>query len=91
MDVKPARIRFHIDELVVSGVAVGDRDALGEAIRSELTRLLAADALPSALTRTRRIAALDAGVVRVGSPHPQLLGTKVARAVHGSFQKQRPE
>jgi hypothetical protein len=87
MDMKPARIRLHIDELIVNGVTVGDRDAVGDAIRSELTRLLTAHALPSAFTRTRQIASLNAGAVQVASPRAEVLGTKVAQAVHGSFRK----
>ena len=87
MDMKPARIRLHIGELIVNGVTVGDRDALGDAIRIELTRLLTADALPSALTRTRQIPSIDAGAVQVASPRAHALGTRVAQAVHGSLGK----
>ena len=68
MDVKPARIRLHIEELIVNGVTVGDRDALGDAIRRELARLLTAQALPSALSETGHIPSLDAGAVQVASP-----------------------
>ncbi len=88
MDMKPARIRLHIHELIVNGVTVGDRDALGDAIRSELTRLLTAHALPSALARTRQIPSLNAGAVQVASPRAHVLGTRVAQAVHDSFRKQ---
>ena len=87
MDMKPARIRLRISELVVNGVTVSDRDALGDAIRGELTRLLTVHALPSALAGTRQIPSLDAGAVEVASPHPHALGTKVAQAVHGSLRK----
>ena len=87
MDMKPARIRLHIDELIVNGVTVGDREALGDAIRRELTRLLTAHALPAALTRNRYIPSLSAGAVQVESPHAHALGTKVAQAVHGSLRK----
>lgn len=87
MDMKPAPIRLHIGELVVNGVTVGDRDALGGAIRSELTRLLTAHALPAALTRSRHIASLNAGAVQIASPHAHALGTQVAQAVHRSLRK----
>jgi hypothetical protein len=87
MDMKPAPIRLHIGELIVNGVTVGDRDALGDAIRSELTRLLTADALPAALIRSRHIPSLNAGAVQVASPHAHALGTSVALAVHGSLRK----
>ncbi len=87
MDMKPPRIRLHIGELIMNGMAVSDRDALGDAIRSELTRLLTAHALPSALARTRHIPSLNAGAVQVASPHAHALGTQVAQAVHGSLRK----
>jgi hypothetical protein len=87
MDMKPAAIRLHIGELVVNGATVADRDALGDAIRSELTRLLTAQALPAALTRSRHIPSLNADAVQVASSNAHALGTKVAQAVHGSLRK----
>jgi hypothetical protein len=87
MDMKPAAIRLHIGELVVNEVTLGDRDALADAIRSEIARLLTAHALPAALTRSRHIPSLDAGAVQAASPHTHALGTKVAQAVHGSLRK----
>ena len=90
MDVKPARIRLHIGEVIVDGVTVGDRDAMDDAIRSELTRLLTEQDLPSALTRTGHIPSLNAGAaVQIASPPPpRVLGTQVAQAVHGSLRRQ---
>ena len=87
MDLRPAQIRLHIDELVMHGVPVGDRDALGEAIRGELTRLLSAGALPTALARNLQVPSLDAGALPVTSSQPRVLGTQVAQAVHRSLGK----
>ena len=87
MDLKPAEIRLHIDQLILSGVPVSDRDALGDAIRGELTRLLSAGALPPALAHTRQIPSLNAGAVQVASPQPHALGTQVAQAIHSSLRK----
>ena len=87
MDLKPAQIRLHIGELVVNGVPVSDRDAFGDAIRGELTRLLSAGALPAALARNLQIPSLDAGALRVTSSQPRALGSQVAQAVHRSLGK----
>lgn len=87
MDLRPAHIRLHIDELVLNGVPVSDRDALGDALRGELTRLLSAGALPAALTRSLHIPSLNAGALPVTSSQPRALGTQVAQAVHRSLGK----
>jgi hypothetical protein len=64
-----------------------DRDAFGDAIRGELTRLLSAGALPAALARSVQIPSLNAGALRVTSSQPGALGTQVAQAVHRSLGK----
>jgi hypothetical protein len=87
MDLKPAQIRLHIGELVMNGVPVSDPDALGDAIRGELTRLLSAGALPAALADSLQIPSLNAGALRVTSSQPRVLGMQVAQAVHRSLGK----
>ncbi len=87
MELKPARIFLHIDELTMSGVPPGDLVALGNAVQRELTRLLGTADLPAGMTRSRRIASLDAGPVQAPSGGADALGTQVARAVHGSLRR----
>ena len=87
MELKPARIFFHVDELAVSGVPSGDLVAVGSAVQRELTRLLSTAELPAGIARSRRIASLDAGPVQAPSGGADVLGTQVARAVHGSLRK----
>jgi hypothetical protein len=40
-------VSVHIDELIVHGVAPAERDRIGEAVRLELTRLIAERGLPA--------------------------------------------
>ncbi|NTX07787.1 hypothetical protein HUA74_42535 [Myxococcus sp. CA051A] len=81
----PRRIRLHIDELVLHGIAPAHREQVGEAVRQELTRLLATEGLPQGLAGGE-VARLDAGAVHV-TPHaaPQSLGAQVARAVYSGL------
>jgi hypothetical protein len=90
MDLRRAQIRLHIEELIVHGVPVGDGSALGDALRSELTRLLSAEALPSGLRRNRRITSWDAGTLRVTSPQPRGLASQVAQVVRRSLSNGSP-
>ena len=39
MNRKPYNIELHIEELVLHGFSPRDRDAIGEAVQRELTRL----------------------------------------------------
>ena len=87
MDLKPAKIFLHVDELAVSGVPPVDLADLGSAVQRELTRLLSTAELPAGIARSRRIASLDAGPVQAGSGSGDALGAQVARAVHSSLRR----
>ncbi|MCP3166319.1 hypothetical protein [Myxococcus qinghaiensis] len=81
----PRRISLHIDELVLHGVSPAHREQVGEAVRQELSRLLATEGLPQGFSGGE-VARLDAGAVHV-TPHaaPQSLGAQVARAVYSGL------
>jgi hypothetical protein len=87
MELKPAKIFLHVDELTVSGVPPRDLADLGSAVRGELTRLLSTAELPAGIAQSRRVASLDAGPVQAPSGSADALGTQVARAVHGSLRR----
>jgi len=87
VELKPAKIFLHVDELSVSGVPPGDLAAVGSAVQRELTRLLGTAELPAGIARSRRIESLDAGRVQTPSGSADALGTQVARAVHGSLRR----
>lgn len=80
--MRPRHIEIHIDRIVVHGADPSDRHAIGDAITSELTRLLAESGLPPAL-----LAAGERGVVRAeldtsGAARGAALGTGVAGALY---------
>jgi hypothetical protein len=78
-------VELHVDELVLHGFAPRDRHAVGDALRAELTRLIAEGGVPAGMARADGAARLDGGSFRV-SPGQRAadVGAAVARAVYGS-------
>jgi hypothetical protein len=82
-------IHLHVDELVLHGVSPGDRHGVGAAVGDELSRLLTANGLPSALARgaaSGGIDRIDAGSFERSADgpaaRPAAVGAQIARAVH---------
>lgn len=75
-------INLRLDELVLHGVAARDREAVGEALRAELGRLIAERGLPAALTGDAGTVRLDGARLSVaeGTP-PSQVGAGIARAL----------
>jgi hypothetical protein len=84
MDVTRPDVELHIGELVLEGVAAGDRGAVAEALRAELARLVAEGGVPAAWSAGGGAARLDGGSfpLQPGASAAQL-GAQVARAVAG--------
>lgn len=87
MDVKARRIEVEIEEVVLRGFGHLDRRAVGEALESELTRLISGDSVPA---RRLESAVYDGGLLRLPSRHGELaLGRGLARATHNALQGRR--
>ncbi|MGI9182852.1 MAG: hypothetical protein ACR2H9_20435 [Longimicrobiaceae bacterium] len=83
MAVNPARIELEIGELVLHGVAPGDRHRIGAAVERELARLLAERGLSPSLTQNGEVARLDAGALHVApGARAESIGRQVAQSVH---------
>jgi hypothetical protein len=81
-------IDFHVDELVLHGVTLGDRHRVGQAIGDELTRLLAVDGLSPALARGAEVDRIDGGAFRQPTTvGPSAVGAQIARAVHRGLMR----
>jgi len=80
------RITVHIDRVVLDGVGnPRDADAVGEALRTELSRLVAG----TDFRDVRRVTAPD---VRVGSVwNPASAGRDIARSIHSGLNEGRGE
>jgi hypothetical protein len=85
--INPASVELHIEELVLHGFAAGDRYAIAEAVKHELSRLLvdqfAAQGLPSSFAESSEHARLDAGAFNVApSANSEAIGGQIAQTVH---------
>lgn len=75
-----------IDTLVLEGFAPAARDAIAEALRGELARLLAAGELPRAVRRPGLTPRIDAGAIELpAGAAPAAIGVAVARAVYAGM------
>jgi hypothetical protein len=83
MDMSRAPIELYIDELMLEGVAPGDRLAIAEALRGELARLLAAAGLPGMEEDSRVVADLDGGALQLhAGAAPRETGPEVAQTLY---------
>jgi hypothetical protein len=79
-------IELHIDELVLHGIAPGDRHRVAGAVQQELTRLFAEQGLPAALSGEFEVERLNAGDFVAGpGVDAATIGRRVARAVYGGM------
>jgi hypothetical protein len=76
------RVFVHIDRMVLNGFREADARAVGEGMRGELTRLLAAPAAAERLASLGHVSSLNAGKVRLAQDaKPQRLGISAGRAI----------
>jgi hypothetical protein len=78
-----SRIRVTIDELVLKGIAAGDRNALVDGLRSELARVLADPAARAEWARSHRTPVLRLGQfpLESGLSGGRKFGKGMARAI----------
>jgi len=85
MDMTPAEIRLHVEEIVLHGVDPADRHAIGDAVRAELARLLAERGISGALANAGGAARLDGGTLHLASgASAGEVGAAVAARVAGA-------
>jgi hypothetical protein len=84
--VRRPEIELHIDELVLHGFDPRDRHRIGDAVQSELTRLLAERGLRTAQPFDRAV--VSAGSVTLPrNAQPRAVGSRVARALFGVLRR----
>jgi hypothetical protein len=78
-----SRIRVTIDQLVLKGIAAGDRNALVDGLRSELARVLSDPAARAEWASTHRTPVLRLGQLPLesGPTGARKLGKGVASAI----------
>jgi len=84
--MNPREIEVDIEELVLHGVAPGDRWRIDDALERELRGLLAAKGVPSLwLSSPERIAA--GTICSAGLTRPAQVGAEIAGAAYGGVMK----
>jgi len=80
-------IELHIEELVLHGFEAGDRQAIGEAVQGELSRLLAERGVPASLADGGELGHVDGGAfnARPGAG-AESIGAQIASVVHGGLR-----
>ncbi len=88
MGMRPRNVELEIEQLVLHGFPAADRRRIGEAVRSELARLLAEHGATKLLARGGRIRQLDAGAFDVtpGSS-ADTVGIQVAQSVYRGLKR----
>ena len=78
-----SRIRLNIDQLVLRGIEPGDRNALVEGLRAELSRVLANPATRADWAHSHRTPVLRLGRMpfESGPAAARKLGGRLARAI----------
>jgi hypothetical protein len=78
-----SNFRVHIGELILHGIAPGDRYRVGEAVERELARLFLESGIPPTLTAGHDVEHLNAGTFKTAArPAPVTFGAQVANAVY---------
>lgn len=85
--MKQQDIRLHIENLVLHGIPVADRAAVGVAVQQELTRLLSERGLPSSLSSSVTVDRFHAGSISFqADASAGSVGLQIARSVYGGLQ-----
>jgi hypothetical protein len=88
MDMRSKNIELHIEELILHDFAGSDHSSIGEAIKSELSRLFTEQGVPPSLERGGRIDSLKGGDFKITpGPSAEVTGARVARAVYGGLKR----
>jgi hypothetical protein len=88
--MRPTNVELHIEELVLHGLAPGDRYRIGEAVERELRRLFAEQGAPASLTQGGEIERMDGGSFGVAEgSRGDAIGAQVAQAVYGGLTLNR--
>ncbi len=81
-------INLHIDQLTLHGFDRIDRQQVGSAVQSELSRLIREQGLPSSLNQPHTIGSLNAGELKAGqNTGANNVGTQVAQKIYRGMVK----
>ena len=83
-------IELNIEELILHGFSPSDRLKIGEAIRTELARIVSQQGLPAGIANGGDITNIDGVSFRMTkNTNAQLIGTRIAQSVYGGLKNER--
>lgn len=86
MDLIAGEYEVNIEEVVLEGGHAASRDAVAQAIRAQLAKLLVQQ--PPALTASLSVAHMDAGMLGVSvQAAPATVGAAIATSLHGGLSR----
>lgn len=81
-------IEINIQELILHGFSLIDRYKIGEAVRSELARMIMEKGLPQNLSQGTEISGIDGGTFNMSkNMNAQTIGNHIAQSVFGGLTK----
>ncbi len=79
----PQDIALHIEQITMEGLQLHDRHQFGDAVQTELARLLAEHGMPSNLNGPVELGRVAAGSIpTTAAPRPATIGRQLAEAVY---------
>lgn len=84
--MRPANVDLRIEEMVLHGLAPGNRYCISDAAERELARLFAEKGVPPSVMKGGEIAELDGGALEVArDSKAEAVGTQIAQTVYRSL------
>lgn len=86
--LSPESVDLHIEEMMLHGFPAADRYRIGDAVRQELSRLLAEPDGTETLVQSGYRSMIDAGSIKVEpSMTPEAIGGIIAQSLHKGFRR----
>ncbi len=81
-------IEINIQELILHGFPPADRFKIGEAVKSELARIIMDKGLPQNFSQGTEIPGIDGGNFHMSkNMNAQTIGNQIAQSVYGGLTK----
>lgn len=81
-------IEINIDKLILHGFSPADRKKIGEALRSELARLVIEKGMPTGFSTGKNISQIDGGTFKVSkNMHARAVGNHIAKSIYEGMAK----
>ena len=83
-----ASVEINIDKLILHGFSPADRNKIGEALRSELARLIAENGIPPGFSEGKNIGEMNGGTFSLPkNKHARSVGNNIAKSIYRGMRK----